>query len=251
LLQAAGRGEYFGTMSQWQDTQNFYNAQKYEDALNTLEHSQLDATYYYNLGTILARMERIGPSLAYLEKAKHLNPHDADIQANWALVQSKLVQTLGSDRLDPASSFLEQLGEFSQLPKVQTSLDLALLLFMAVWTGVYFIKRNLGNSLKNSLGFGSLLGILFIGSFLSIGKWSDFYPIAVCLEKEIVRSGPGNHFIELSQAEAGTKLRILGPQISAAPGGSASSSNELELWHQVRYSQNGVGWVKTSGLLLL
>lgn len=246
-------------MSRWQELKNLYDTQKYQNALQVLQAEPNDsAIYYYNLGTIYARLDRPGLGLAYLEKAKRLNPSDPDIQYNLSWVQSKLSQLIGEDRLDPTSSSIEQSIEIFQYPKIQFTLSIFTLIFGILWIRVYLSKRNLKQAIREPLGTLSLLGMTLIGIVLGMCRWSNSQPIAVCIEKTAIRSGPGNHFIELSRADEGTKLRLLGPEVQAhaettpsSPSTAQSSPKELELWRQVRYSQEGVGWIRASGLLVL
>ncbi len=62
---------------------------------------------------------------------------------------------------------------------------------------------------------------------------------AIALSRQPIRSGPGDRYIELAQVDAGTKLRLLG-----------TAANDEE-WLQVRYSTDGIGWVKAKDFLVI
>ena len=115
------------------------------------ETTPQDATYFYNLGTLLLRSGQIGPSVAYLEKAHGLNPIDPAISKNLNAGRASLGQVLGEGRLDPASNLLERWSDRTSLKTVQALLGL--LLAVCAW----FLARRytVRDSQKSSRpGFG-------------------------------------------------------------------------------------------------
>ncbi len=215
-----------------------------EEIAAARESAPQDATYFYNLGTLLLRSGQIGPSVAYLEKARGLNPIDPAISKNLDAGRASLGQVLGEGRLDPASNLLERWSDRTPLKVIQGLLGLLL----AIWA--WFLARR--HSTRDSRkGFGLAWGqafypglILFLLiSALRAGWWVE--SAAMVLEPQVIRSGPGNQFMDLGRAEAGVKLRASGDTRFEGESGKSLS------WSQVRYSSDGIGWVKTSALLLL
>jgi uncharacterized protein YgiM (DUF1202 family) len=66
-------------------------------------------------------------------------------------------------------------------------------------------------------------------------------PPAICLENQSIRSGPGEQFMELTKMEPGEKIRLLGP----------SEQTNTEVWRQIRYMGDKIGWIRASSLLPL
>lgn len=75
-----------------------YKAEKYMDAVNSwikiLENQQHSAALYYNLGNAHYKLNNIGPSIYYYEKAIELAPNDSDIKNNLAFAQNATVDDI-------------------------------------------------------------------------------------------------------------------------------------------------------------
>ncbi len=75
-----------------------YKAEKYMEAVNSwvkiLENDQHSASLYYNLGNAHYKLNNIGPSIYYYEKALELAPNDGDIKNNLAFAQNATVDDI-------------------------------------------------------------------------------------------------------------------------------------------------------------
>lgn len=232
-----------GNWAEWKDAKSFYDVGKYEDALRALQqHPQESASYYYNLGTLFFQNGNLGQSVGYLEKANRLNPHDPDTQYHLSIARSALGRALGEDKVDPASSWLEGLADRISLEEVRTTLGLLAMIVILLWIRAYWATRNIKAALFKISGLLGILGFSITAGIYGIQRWANSCPPAISLERLSVRSGPGEHYLELSQIEAGAKLRLLGPAAQAGQG---------ETWKQVRFSQDGIGWAKAGSLLEL
>jgi tetratricopeptide (TPR) repeat protein len=236
--------------SDWQEAKNFYEAGDYEAALQVFKaHPREGSSYYFNLGTLYSRLHRWGEAIAHLEKANKLHPHDPDIQFNLAFVRNELSQQLGSEKLDPASSWVEELADRVSLDEVRATLGLLGVIVLALWIQAYWKTRDLKHAIIQPSGIIGLFCFFITLGIYGIQRWADEHPPAICLNHLVIRSGPGNHFLELSQLNAGTKVRLLGPSAPEAIQGS--NSPQSEVWKQIRYSAEGIGWIPASSLLTL
>ena len=228
----------------WQEARKDYDSGNYEQALFAFQtHPADDANYHYNLGTLYYRMIRYGHALAHLEKANLLQPHDSDIQYNLSQVQSKLGQILGVENLDPASSWLEKLSDRLSLQEIRTALGLLGIILVMTWLHGYRKVKDLTKTLLRPAALISLAAFSTTASIYGLQRFTATASPSYCTSSQVVRSGPGEHFLELARLKEGMKLRLLSQSVSA--------QGHLELWSQVRYSQDGIGWVKASGLLSL
>jgi hypothetical protein len=233
----------------WQQAKTLFDSGKYDAALADLQaHATQDANFYYNVGTIYHRMGRIGVSVAYLEKANRLQPHDPAIQKNLQLAREELSHLIGQDRLDPASTWAEGIADHVSLDEIRGTLGLLGSITMILWLQAYLRTRRLRKTILQPAAVCTFIGFLITIGLYSVERMAEAHPPAVCIERQVVRSGPGDRFLELSQLEAGTKLRVLGP---AATAEGAPVGANPEWWRQIRYSQEGIGWVRVSSLLLL
>ncbi len=222
-----------------------FDAKKFDAALEELQRSPKDdPLYYYNLGTIYYHLGRNGNALAYLEKANHLKPHDGDIQHNLALARIKLTQTLD---LDPSSYWFEAMADRISTDGLKLGTGFLALTSILLLFNTYLKIRNQRPSLKflfqRPAAWLSITGFFLTATFFGLQRWVETHPAAVCLNSSEIRSGPGSTYLKLSEAPAGTKLRIL-----HTPNGSENR----EQWAQIRYQtgeSGGIGWVKASDLL--
>ena len=259
----------------WEAAKNLYDSQKFQDSLIALQGKPLDnANYYYNLGTSYYKLTQIGPAIAYLEKANRLRPHDSDTRYNLSIARAALGQTIGVDKLDPASNGLDQLAAQLSLDEVRVLLGFFGMLVLLVWLRTYLKTRSLrkvfmtphlraragegqsGASFApmTPLAIAGLVGLLLISCIFGLEKWASTTPAAVSLHRHSVRSGPGERYSELAKLEAGTQLRILPTSSEASTDLSSTGQDtpgKTETWQQVRYSHDGIGWVKMSSLLVL
>jgi tetratricopeptide (TPR) repeat protein len=249
-----------------------FNSGKFESALQQMQaHPQDDGTYYYNLGTVLLKLGKTGQATAYLEKANRMQPHDVAIQQNLLLARNALSQTVGAEKLDPASSWSENLTDRLSLDEIRGAFGLVAFVIALFWIRSYLKTRSLRETLMKPAGWLGIGALAITAALYGIERLSGLNPVAVCLEHTSIRSGPGDSYVELAQMEAGVKLRALGPtseQVSTqpaaspVPGASPSASPSAgpatadtvqapPLWRQIRYSSDGIGWVRASSVLLL
>jgi hypothetical protein len=272
-----------------------FDSGAYADALRQLQSNPSDdATYYYNLGTTLLKLGKPGQAVAYLERANRLEPHDVSIQQNLQISRTTLGHLVGTEKLDPASTWSENVADNLRLDEIRGAFGLVGFVIALFWIRSYLKSRRIRQTLMKPAGIMGIGALLITAGLYGVERVAGMSPAAVCLDRETIRSGPGDQYVELSQCESGMKIRILGPTAeaqsapvalvptadaaaispssvpSAAPStanavpvpSSAPSANAAidsassaptapQLWRQVRYSADGIGWVRASGLLLL
>lgn len=229
----------------WQQARTLFDSGKYDEALHEFRsHPSESAQYFHNIGTTYLKLSQPGQALAQLAKANHLRPHDPEIQHNLQLAQSALSRLIGVDHLDPASSGLETLADRVSFGEVRGALGLLGLIVAALWLRAYLRTRNLKRTLLQPSGFVGLIGFAITLSLYGAERLAEAHPPAFAMDRIVVRSGPGDQFAQLGQLEAGVKIRLLGPTESITVG------DQRQSWDQIRYSQDGIGWVPASSLLL-
>ena len=249
--------------AEWTEAKNQYDLKRYDESFaQLLSHPRETGNYYYNLGTVSYRLGKSGQALAYLEKAYRLSPNDADIQYNLSIARQALATQMGQSQLDPSSSWWEKLADRVTLEQARATLGLMGLIMVLLWMRTYFGSRSLRKTLLNTACLISLSAFVITLCVYSIQRFAEGTPPAICLEKDSIRSGPGSQYMELAKIEAGTKVRYLGsgteePNTNSGGkiGETAPVKNEVEktpvYWIQVRYSPEGIGWIRASSLLTL
>jgi hypothetical protein len=237
-----------------------FDSGNFDEALRQLTaNSSDDAPYYYNLGTTYLKLGKPGMALAYLEKANHLQPHDISIQQNLQISRTQVGQAIGTEKMDPASTWSENLADNLRIDESFGLVGFVVTLF---WIRSYLKTRNLKSTLLKPAGLLGMVGLAIIACLYTVEHVAGMSPAAICLSKEPIRSGPGDKYVNVTVCDAGVKVRVLGPteEVASAPNptpsaspseASAVSAAPSVLWRQVRYSQEGIGWIPASSLLLL
>lgn len=244
LSSAHGAYAEEGNWSRWQEARQLYQSGKYDEAFQSLstQPSGNDPLYFYNLGTIAYRQGRTGAALGYFEKANRLKRHDPDIYHNLELTRSQLEKTLGSGKLDPASNWTETLADQVSLEEIRGVLGAIMLILAIFWLRTYWKNRDIKQTLLRPAALIGAVALALVGGLYWTETLASARSPVVALSRQSIRSGPGDSFIELGQIDAGTKVRLLG---------SASSENVAEEWLQVRFSQDGIGWVRAKDFLVI
>lgn len=230
-----------GLTTEPEDLATLAAAGKFEGALQSLLQAPEDrASYYYNVGTLHLHLSRLGPAVAYLEKARRMDPFDLDARRNLSLARAQLEKVLGPDRVDPAGTWLTSLSDELAPEQARALVGITALVLAWIWILGFRRTRRLGTTLGSAPSIG---GIALLGSALflfALTRWEVSSRPATFLEPAAVRSGPGPSFLELSKIDAGTKIRVIGSQSVAG-----------DTWWQVRYAAGSVGWAQAKSLLLL
>jgi tetratricopeptide (TPR) repeat protein len=234
-----------GNWLHWQEARQLYQSGKYDDAFQSLsaQPSGNDPLYFYNLGTIAYRQGRTGAALGYFEKANRLKRHDPDIYHNLELTRSELEKTLGPGKLDPASNWTENLADQVSLEEIRGVFGAIMLILAIFWIRTYWKNRDLKATLLRPAALVGAVALLLVGGLYWTETLASSRSPAVALSRQSVRSGPGDTFVELGQVDAGAKVRLLG---SASSEGAAA-----EEWLQVRFSPDGIGWVRAKDFLVI
>jgi tetratricopeptide (TPR) repeat protein len=246
-----------GSWSRWQEARQLYQSGKYDDAFQSLssQPSGNDPLYFYNLGTIAYRQGRTGAALGYFEKANRLKRHDPDIYHNLELTRSELEKTLGPGKLDRASNWTETLADQVSLEEIRGVLGAVLLILATFWIRTYWKNRDLKETLLRPAALIGAVALALAGGLYWTETLASSRSPAIAMSRQSVRSGPGDTYVELEQVDAGEKVRVLGSASSEmnVSGGPASSTSpaSTEEWLQVRFSQDGIGWVRAKDFLVI
>jgi tetratricopeptide (TPR) repeat protein len=228
------------------DFRERYKEGKFAEALTELEQSpeaaQKNFSYYLNRGLIHHALNQEPLAYAYLTKAKALNSSGArEVDEPLAEATAGLVKWLGVSRLDATSYGFEIVGDY--LP-----LDLLFFFFGVVsilaWVGFFFFSKRRPFFLKSGL---SLLALaLWFGLW---SMWNEKHPLVIVTESRLVKSGPGETYLDRGAVEPGMKLRIVGQMFETeVPGSGAPPAR----WWKVRFNDHhDLAYLpERSGLLL-
>jgi tetratricopeptide (TPR) repeat protein len=216
-----------------------YAEKKYEAAANTyqkvLDSGAVTASVYYNLGNAHYRLNNLASAILNYERAHRLSPNDKDINANLALVNSKITDKM---EVVPELFLKRWWTSFLLLLSVQSWSVLGVSALLLGFAGLIVYLFSLEYQLKR-ISFYSGLALIFLGvCFIAFANSADGYMLkhkeAIVFNGIVnVKSAPDLKQKTLMAIHEGTKVRIV----------EAKGS-----WLKVELPNGNIGWVEAVAL---
>ena len=211
-----------------------YEQQEYEMALNT--YSQIEALglfssdLYYNIANCHYKLQQIGESVLYYEKALKLKPSDEDALFNLKLVQLQLVDKLAVVPMVFYQKWMETI-------KKRLSIDqwAKFGLFFLFLFGLFFVLFLFAKSYRLKKRAFTISICSFLISLSSLGLAYYSYRTttieAVLMQANAyVKSAPSSQSEDLFILHEGTKIQVL---------------EVFNDWSKIKLSDGMIGWVET------
>ena len=221
----------------FENANSAYNAAQYEKAVmlykEILENGRHSAELYFNLANSYYRLNQVGESIFYFEKAKQLRPKDEDINVNSSFAQNMAIDAVEVLPKSQVNQFKEKTIElFSQDGWAYFIILLAWLLVL-FW-GLYL--RNKVPLIKRTFFvFTLVLGMLLIGSLsIAVIKSANNADTTygILFDKKIdVWAEPNARAEVLFLLHEGTKVQML---------------DQLQEWQKIRIANGSEGWIKNA-----
>lgn len=221
---------------------DLYNDGKFEEALNhyqrILDNNKHSAELYFNMGNANYKLENIGPSIYFYEKALLLKPNDAEILNNLGYAQNMrldAIEEIPKTALQKIYSKVVGFLNFEQWGYLAIGL-------MILFVLTYVLYYLLFTSFNKRLFF--IFSVIFL--FLSISSLSFAYLAyndyqknnpAIIFEREVVVAAePNNQSERVFTLHEGTKINI---------------EEELEDWSKIKIADGQIGWIPSNSFRLL
>lgn len=206
-------------------------ARKYEQIIQYGIHN---AAVYYNLGNARFKLNHLGQAILNYEKARRLDPGDADIAENLAFSSAMRV-----DKVDEPETplWMVMLSMLHNLIRLKSQLAALIVLWLLANAGfaLRFVRRDeLSRRVAAYVMAGALL--LLLPTALSAGvkiRQQSQWEGVVVTEKADLLSGPGEGNPVLVSVHEGLKVEI---------------RSEVSGWYQVVLPNGWNGWVRRSAL---
>ncbi|MEZ4857465.1 MAG: tetratricopeptide repeat protein [Flavobacteriaceae bacterium] len=192
-----------------------YKAEKYQEAIThwmkILSNGEHSSALYFNIANAHYKLNQIGPSVYYYEKALQLSPNDSEIKNNLAFAQNATV-----DAIEPLPQTL--FAKWDHTLSKTLSFNgwawvtvIALIMFMFLFLGYYFSQAT---RKKRMLFIGSLIStcIIIMGlvmAFRTFHKVENKREAIVYVEVVEVKNGPRMSDETAFKLHEGTKVSIL------------------------------------------
>lgn len=216
-----------------------YKAENYQEAITQwkqiLESGSHSAALYFNLGNAYYKLNQIGPSIYYYEKALQLAPNDRDIKNNLTFAQNARVDVI--EPL-PQTFFAKWDQSISKLMSFDSWAWVAVVsffLFAFFFLRYYFVAE----TRRKRLFFVGSLVILFVGitavamAFKTYHKYTDIREAVIFAEATDVKNGPRMSDETVFQLHEGTKVQIL---------------SEEDDWYRIMLADGKDGWMPITDL---
>src|SRR5690554_497909 len=210
----------FSTFSQNEELfergKELYKNGKYQEAVNSwkqiLENGQTSAELYFNLGNAQFKLNEIGPSIYYYEKALQLAPNDADTKTNLAFAENARIDLIEPLPKSVFSKWYSSVAGTFTYDGWAILAVICSLLFAILFLFYYFSNSE---KRKRLLFASSLLAfLLVIGTvtlaFLTYGDFSSARPAIIFADEIEVKSEPSMGSSSVFVLHEGTKVQITG-----------------------------------------
>lgn len=216
-----------------------YKEGKYQEAVENwmkiLDKGEHSAHLYFNLGNAHYKLNNIGPSIYYYEKALQLNPLDGDIKTNLSFAENAridAIEPLPKSVFSKWHSTISGLLDFDNWARVSVGFTL---LFVILFLGYYFSESERKKRILFASSLFSLL--LFILSLaMTFQIYSDVIhdkPAIIFAESVEVKSEPNMGSEVVFSLHEGTKVQIM---------------EEDDNWVRIKLVNGKDGWVPISDL---
>lgn len=192
-----------------------YQNNDYQTAIEqfeaALQHGKASAALYYNLGNAYYKMDEIGPAILNYERAKKMEPRDADIEFNLQIAQLKVVDKIPS----PEADFF-----FKVWNGVKNILSLEQFAIIAIILYVIFILLIVLRLLVKSPGLANMARYSAVPVFILLILVASLFVVrirqdvnvkhgVILVDKVSVVSSPSSGSTEMFALHEGVKIQII------------------------------------------
>jgi tetratricopeptide (TPR) repeat protein len=221
---------------------DLYKNEKFEKAIERYKEIEsqglISSELYYNLGNSYYKLNKVGPSIYYFEKALKINPLNEDVKNN--LVFAK---RLALDKIEelPKTVFQKfNINYLQQLSYNQWAIVIivfsvlgSLLFLLFYFADTPFIKRIY--FVTSSLSFILLITALII-TFNQYSISKNNKEAIVFAEETEVRNAPTFNSEEVFTLHEGTKVLVL---------------DAIDSWKKIKLADGKIGWIIADDIKLL
>ncbi|SRX52544.1 SH3 domain-containing protein [Aequorivita sp. CIP111184] len=225
--------------SLFEQGKELYKNGKYQQAITSwmqiLDKGEHSAELYFNLGNAQYKLNHIGPSVYYYEKALQLSPNDADIKNNLAFAENARIDSI--EPL-PKTVFSKWYHSISSIFSFEgwAIFAVALSIFFVALFLFYFFAFT--ERRKRLLFVSSMfVGIILIASltmaFFTYSDYSKNQPAVIFANEIEVKTEPSLGSNVAFTLHEGTKVQIL-----------AQDGN----WYRITLADGKDGWIPSTDL---
>lgn len=219
-----------------------YNKGEYTKAIENyeqiLKNGQHSAELYFNLANCHYKLNAIGPSIYYYEKALLLKPNDPEIVNNLKYAQNMrldAVEEMPQTEIGKAYESIVNLFSFDGWAYISVIL---ILFFVACYLAYYFLR----DASHKRMAFVTSVFSLVLGvttvllAYLQYQEYKSENPAIIFAKEVKITSEPNENSEAVFILHEGTKVNVL---------------NDLNDWRKIRLADGQTGWLKNENVKLL
>lgn len=226
----------------FESANEMYKQQNYEKAIEyykTLEkYNLISSELFYNLGNSYYKLNKVGPSIYYYEKALKLNPLNKDVQNNLVFARR-----LALDNIEELPKTVFQKLNSRYLQKLSYNQWAIVSIVFCALGSLLFLLFYFSNQPRSKRTFfvTSLISFLFLIISLTItyNQFSYFKNNKVAIvfaEETEVRNAPSLNSEEVFTLHEGTKVIVL---------------DTIDDWKKIKIADGKIGWIIANDIQLL
>jgi len=226
----------------FESANEMYKQQNYEKAIEyykTLEkYNLISSELFYNLGNSYYKLNKVGPSIYYYEKALKLNPLNKDVQNNLVFARR-----LALDNIEELPKTVFQKLNNRYLQKLSYNQWAIVSIVFCALVSLLFLLFYFSNQPRSKRTYfvTSLISFLFLIISLTItyNQFSYFKNNKVAIvfaEETEVRNAPSLNSEEVFTLHEGTKVIVL---------------DTIDDWKKIKIADGKIGWIIAGDIQLL
>lgn len=218
---------------------DLYQAEKYQEALNIwlpiLKSDQHSAALYFNIANAHYKLNNIGPSIYYYEKALQLDPSDSDIKNNLAFAENAKIDVIEPLPQTIFKRWYHRISGVLTYDGWAIFATLSSIFFVTLFLLYYFAS----SEQKKRLLFAASMvcvGLLLFSITLAFKTYNDFIknrPAIIFAESIEVKSEPTMGSEDAFVLHEGTKVQIIDTD---------------DQWYRIALVDGKDGWIPATEL---
>ncbi len=225
--------------SLFEQGKELYKNGKYQQAITAwrqiLDKGEHSAELYFNLGNAQYKLNHIGPSVYYYEKALQLSPNDTDIKNNLAFAENARIDSIEPLPKTVFSKWYHSISEIFTFDGWAILAVAFSIFFVVLFLFYYFAfsERRKRLLFVSSMFFGILLIASLTMAFFTYGDYSKNQPAIIFASEIEVKTEPSMGSNVAFTLHEGTKVQIL-----------AQDGN----WYRITLADGKDGWIPSTDL---
>ncbi len=216
-----------------------YKAENYQEAIDSwrqiVDNGEESPELYFNLGNAHYKLNNIGPSIYYFEKARILDPNDADIKNNLAFAENARVDVIEPLPQTVFKTWYERISGVTDFDGWATAGVVFTFSFVFLFLTYYFSA----SERKKRFLFASSIVALFLlmasvaMAFTTYADYQNNNPAIVFSEKVEVKDAPSVGGEVSFLIHEGTKVQVLDRETN---------------WVRIRLADGKDGWIPSADI---